>query len=114
MLFDDKTLVDEECELWRVDEFWKLKELNTTLLDKIDDLWLTLAYGPKGLGMPLHGYQSKFEKVGMRAMNEFRRQHITPDKITVLGSGINNHDEFVDALRPYFEVVEARSAPERE
>lgn len=50
----------------------------------------------------------------MRAMNEFRRQHITPNRIIVMASGINNHDEFVEAVRPYFEVVQARSAPERE
>lgn len=56
MLFDDKTLVDEECELWRVDEHWKLRELNLTNLDRINELWLNLAYGPKGLGLPLNGY----------------------------------------------------------
>lgn len=114
MLFDDKTLIDEECSLWRVDEYWKLKELNSCNKTKLNDLWLTLAYGPKGLGMPLNGYQSKFQNVGMRAMNEFRRQHVTPGRVIVMASGINNHDEFVEAVRPYFEVVGTRSAPERE
>jgi hypothetical protein len=45
MMFDDRTLIDEECSLWRVDEYWKLRELNANHLDKLNDLWLTLAYG---------------------------------------------------------------------
>ena len=59
-VLDEKTVIDEECAMWRVDEYWKLRELNLTHDQRLKDLWLTLAYGQKGLGMPLNGYQSHF------------------------------------------------------
>lgn len=36
LVLDEKTIIDEECAMWRVDEYWKLRELNDTLLTKIE------------------------------------------------------------------------------
>ena len=56
VVLDEKTTIDEECAMWRVDEYWKLREMKLTHDQRLKELWLTLAYGPTGLGMPLNGY----------------------------------------------------------
>ena len=47
-------------------------------------------------------------------MQEFRKTYITPASMTVAGVGIDHHDEFVEAIKPYFEMLDRVDAPERE
>jgi predicted Zn-dependent peptidase len=105
MVLDDKTVIDEEAAHWRADEYFKLRELNKTHKNWIEDNWLTAAYGPTGLGMPLSGFHSQFQSIGYSHLNHFRKQNATPDRIIILAAGINNHDEFVQAVSPYFKHI---------
>jgi len=103
MVLDDKTVIDEEAAQWRADEYFKLRELMSTHATNIEDQWLTAAYGLKDLGMPLSGFQSKFQNIGYSHINHFREHFATPDRMLVMGLGINNHEEFVTAVTPYFQ-----------
>lgn len=103
MVLDDKTVVDEEAAHWRADEYFKLRALTATHLTNIEDQWLTAAYGLKDLGMPLAGFHSKFQNIGYTHLNHFREHFATPDRMVVMGLGINNHEEFVAAVTPYFQ-----------
>jgi predicted Zn-dependent peptidase len=111
---DEKTVADEEAAQWRIDEFWKLKEFNSSLLKKARDVRNTVAYGHKGLGMPLFGVQSNFQNLGFSHLNAFRKEHATPDRMVVYGGGILNHSEFVNAVSPYFKQLKADKGPARE
>lgn len=114
LVLDEKTVIDEECAMWRVDDYWKLRELNDTHLTTINSQWLSLAYGTKGVGLPVEGYQSNFQNIGHRAMQEFRRTHVTPDRMMVLATGVDSHEEFVNSVLPYFDVLDNVPAPTRE
>lgn len=59
-LLDDKTVMDEEAATWWADEYFKLREENITNAGRIDELYMTLAYGNTGVGMPLAGFHSNY------------------------------------------------------
>mmetsp|Transcript_29273 Transcript_29273/g.52348 ORF Transcript_29273/g.52348 Transcript_29273/m.52348 type:complete len:468 (-) Transcript_29273:3548-4951(-) len=111
---DEKTVADEEAAQWRIDEFWKLNEVNSTPLSKAEHVRNTVAYGLKGLGMPIYGFQSNFQNIGCSHLNAFRKTHATPDRMVVYGAGILNHSEFVNAVSPYFVHLKADKGPARE
>ena len=105
MVLDDKTVIDEEAAQWRADEYFKLREVNRTHQSWIEENWLTAAYGATGLGMPLCGYHSQFQSIGYSHLNQFRKQNATPDRMIIMAAGINDHDEFVQAVTPYFKHI---------
>jgi predicted Zn-dependent peptidase len=113
MVLDDKTVIDEEAAQWRADEYFKLRALTATHATNIEDQWLTAAYGLKDLGMPLAGFQSKFQNIGYSHLNHFRQHFATPDRMVVMGLGVNNHEEFVTAVAPYFQHLTPAKAHAR-
>lgn len=44
-------------------------------------------------------------------MNSFRKHFITPERMIVCASGIFDHNEFVEAVRGYYEPLEPVKAP---
>ena len=113
-VLDEKTLMDEEAAQWRIDEFWKLRAVNETIPKRLEELWLSTAYGHTGFGMPLSGFESNFQNLGYSTLNSFRKTHVTPDRIIVWGAGIQSHQEFVEAVSPYFRHLEAGKGKTRE
>lgn len=105
-VLDEKTVMDEEAAQWRIDEYWKLYDINKTNKKRINDLYLTTGFGLRGYGMPLRGFQSNFQNIGSYMLNNFRKAVVTPDRILVWGSGVNNHDEFVHSITPYFQYLD--------
>lgn len=114
MTLDEKTVADEEAAHWRMDECFKLNEVNATAISKAADIRNTVAYGLRGLGMPLNGFQSNFQNLGFSHLNDFRKTNATPDRMVVYGGGISNHSEFVTAVTPYFVHLKADKGPMRE
>ena len=112
-LLDDKTVVDEEAAQWRADEYWKLRDFAGTQDDRVSSLWHSTAYGLKGLGMPLKGFPGSFHHIGYSHMNSFRRTQIVPSGLIIAAGGIKHHEEFVEAVKPYYEHLEARVKPTR-
>lgn len=105
-VLDEKTVMDEEAAQWRIDEWWKLRSVNITIPRRIEELWLSTAYGHTGFGMPLSGFESNFQNIGFYVMNSFRKNYITPGRMIVWGAGIENHADFVQAVTPYFDKLE--------
>lgn len=101
-VLDEKTLMDEEALQWRIDEYWKLREVTLTNWKKLDEIWLSVAYGYAGYGMPLSGFQSNFQNLGYYYLNQWRKAYATPDRIIVWGAGIKSHSDFVNIVTPYF------------
>ena len=62
-------------------------------------LLLTTAYGYNTLGMPKHGFESNIENIDAKMLQEFQLNNITPNRVTVIGSGVRNHQEFVDLVK---------------
>ena len=112
-VLDEKTVMDEEAAQWWADEYFKLRDENITNAGRIEELWLTLAYGNTGLGMPLPGFHSKYQNIGYSHMNSFRRDVITPDRMILVGGSVYNHDEFVDTLTPYFQFLTPKAPAPR-
>ena len=112
-VLDEKTLMDEEAAQWRADEFWKLREFNAKQEDLLKELPLTAAYGLTGLGLPLVGFQSGYQNIGYTHMNNFRSTHMTPERMIVCAAGVDSHQDFVNAARPYFEHLDNKKAPPR-
>ena len=105
-VLDEKTVMDEEAAQWRIDEFWKFRNVTLTTPKRLDELWLSVAYGYTGLGMPLSGFESNFQNIGFYYMNSFRKNYITADRIIVWGAGIQSHQEFVDTVTPYYQLLD--------
>ena len=113
VVLDEKTVMDEEAAQWRIDEYWKLRNVTLTTPKRLDELWLSTAYGLTGFGMPLSGFESNFQNIGYYYMNQFRKNYITADRILVWGAGIQSHQEFVDAVTPYYQHLDATKAKPR-
>ncbi|CAG9315819.1 unnamed protein product [Blepharisma stoltei] len=113
-VLDEKTLIDEEAAQWRTDEKFRLDEYNLTLPKKIENVWLSTAYGYKGFGNPLMGHQAHFQSIGFFMLNNWRKATITPDRIVVWGAGIDKHEEFVNTVTDYYRFIDPIKAPKRE
>ena len=57
-----------------------------------------MAYGLKGLGMPLKGIKGNITNLNAYTLQKFQLENIRPEKIIVCSSGIENHLEFVDLV----------------
>jgi len=112
-VLDEKTVIDEEAAQWRTDEKFRLDEYNLTLPKKIENVWLSTAYGYKGFGNPLMGHQAHFQSIGFYMLNNWRKAVITPDRIVVWGAGINKHEEFVNTVADYYRFIDPIKAPKR-
>ena len=105
-VLDEKTVMDEEAAQWRIDEYWKFRGVRLTTWDRLDELWLSVAYGLKGYGMPLAGFESNFQNIGYYYMNQWRKHHVTPDRMIVWAAGVKSHNEFVETVSPYFSTLD--------
>lgn len=57
-----------------------------------------LAYGLKGLGLPLLGLENH-KNLTAASLQKFQLQHIRPEKMVVCGAGIKNHEELVELVQ---------------
>ena len=101
-VLDEKTLMDEEAAQWRIDEYWKLRDFTLTNWQRLDEVWLSAAYGFSGYGMPVSGFPSNFQNIGYASMNNWRKHYATPDRMIVWAAGIKSHDDFVKIVENYF------------
>jgi len=59
---------------------------------------LKTAFGIKGLGMPLNGLKNNVSQLQAHVLQKFQLENITPERIIVVGAGIENHQEFADLV----------------
>lgn len=63
------------------------------------DLLLRTAYGYNTLGMPKLGTAGGVDNIDARSLQQFMMENITPRKCLIVGSGVNNHNEFVELVK---------------
>jgi predicted Zn-dependent peptidase len=61
-----------------------------------NDKLMSVAYGNKGLGMPLHGTKGNSKYLNANVLQKFQLENINPSRIFLCAAGIENHQEFVD------------------
>lgn len=84
---------------------------------ELNDALFATAYGLKGLGMPLLGLESNIEYLNAQKIQKFQLTNITPERIFIGGSGVENHQEFVEMVKEklrYITPIEGRKVNEVE
>ena len=66
--------------------------------EKFNDNIYTTAYGNSNLGMPLYGIKANVSNLSAFVLQKFQMEHITPERIIIGATGIENHQEFVDLV----------------
>lgn len=80
---------------------------NNSGFDVNDTLFRT-AYGLQGLGMPLLGLASNVEYLNANTLQSFQINTITPNRIVVGGSNVQNHEEFVELVQDKLSFIPAQ------
>lgn len=57
------------------------------------------AYGNSSLGMPLQGRRNNVSNLSAYVLQRFQRENITPERVVISATGIENHEEFVDLVQ---------------
>mmetsp|Transcript_24358 Transcript_24358/g.21509 ORF Transcript_24358/g.21509 Transcript_24358/m.21509 type:complete len:497 (+) Transcript_24358:73-1563(+) len=73
----------------------KLAEYLATGQEVSDNL-LKTAFGVKGLGMPINGLKNNIGNLHANVLQKFQLENINPNKVYIVGAGIENHQEFAD------------------
>ena len=63
------------------------------------EILLRTAYGYNTLGMPRSGLEHNIDNIDARMLQQFVMDNITPNKCTIVASGIKNHREYVDLVK---------------
>jgi len=66
---------------------------------------MTTAYGYNTLGMPLMGLESNIGNIDSKMLQDFQVSNITPEKTTIIGTGLRNHEEFYDLVNQTLGVL---------
>lgn len=69
------------------------------------DLVFRTAFGLGGLGMPLLGLASNIEYLNVQTLQQFQIENITPQRIFVGGSNVENHQELVELVEEKLEYM---------
>lgn len=64
-----------------------------------EELLLRTAFGYNTLGMPKLGTHGGVDSIDARSLQQFMMENITPRKCLIVGSGVHNHNEFVDLVK---------------
>lgn len=66
---------------------------------------LTTAYGYNTLGMPKEGMESNLGNLDSAVLQQFQLENITPERTTIVASGLRNHEEFYDLVNQTLGVL---------
>lgn len=68
---------------------------------------MQVAYGGKGLGMPLTGHRHNVHYLNAHVLQRFQLDNINPSRIYVAAAGLENHQEFVDLVEEKLGFMQA-------
>jgi processing peptidase subunit alpha len=111
---EPRSVVSANVSMKKMKHHHYLEQILGTGKDLNDNLFAT-AYGLKGLGMPLLGLESNIEYLNAQKIQKFQLSNITPKRIYIGGSGVDNHEEFVELVREklrYITPIEGRKVKE--
>lgn len=92
---EPKSHIQADVAMWKNSETHKVDELMGFGEDFNNSIF-KIAFGNSGLGMPLKGYKGNVDNLIVQNLQKFQIDNISPNKIIVAASGVENHDEFVD------------------
>jgi predicted Zn-dependent peptidase len=67
--------------------------------ESFNDAIYSAAFGNTTLGMPLQGRKNNVSNLTAYVLQRFQRENITPDRVVISATGIENHQEFVDLVQ---------------
>ena len=65
---------------------------------EFNDALFRSAFGLRGIGMPILGIESNIEYLNAIKIQKFQVENITPNRIFIGASNVENHEEFVDLV----------------
>lgn len=63
-----------------------------------NDTIYSTAYGQNGLGNKLYGNRSNVSNLTAYVVQNFQNTFVTPDRVVIAATGVENHQEFVDLV----------------
>jgi mitochondrial-processing peptidase subunit alpha len=66
---------------------------------------MTTAYGFNTLGMPILGFENNVNNIDSLFLQKFQLDNITPEKTTIVASGLRCHEEFFDLVNDTLGVL---------
>ena len=77
-----------------------------------DNIYST-AYGKSGLGNSLYGSRSNVANLTAYVIQNFQNTYVTPDRIVISATGVENHQEFVDLVneKMFFTQLSTKISP---
>mmetsp|Transcript_2339 Transcript_2339/g.2508 ORF Transcript_2339/g.2508 Transcript_2339/m.2508 type:complete len:494 (-) Transcript_2339:126-1607(-) len=94
---EPKSAVAADVGIWKNHETHKLEDYLQTGEDFHDQV-MQVAYGGKGLGMPLTGHRHNVNYLNAHTIQKFQMENINPSRIFVAAAGLEDHDEFVNLV----------------
>ena len=64
-----------------------------------NDAIYSAAFGNTSLGNPLQGRRNNVSNLSAYVLQRFQRENITPERVVISATGIENHQEFVDLVQ---------------
>lgn len=78
-----------------------------------NDTIYSTAYGQNGLGNKLYGNRSNVSNLTAYVVQNFQNTFVTPDRVVIAATGVENHQEFVDLVneKMFFTQLPTKSSP---
>lgn len=95
--FEPRSVVAANVGIYKNNETHKL-DAQLGGNQAFNDGIFSLAYGNKGLGMPLYGHKNNVSNLTAHVLQNFQLTNYTPDRVVICASGVENHQEFVDLV----------------
>jgi len=67
--------------------------------ESFNDAIYSAAFGNSSLGMPIQGRKNNVSNLSAYVLQRFQRENITPERVVISATGIENHQEFVDLVQ---------------
>ena len=75
---------------------------------------MQVAYGGKGLGMPLTGHRHNVNYLNAHVLQRFQLENINPSRMFIAVAGLEDHQEFVDLVEEKLGHIPSGGAKQRQ
>jgi len=103
---EPKSAVAADVGIWKNHETHKLQDYLQTGEDFHDQV-MQVAYGGKGLGMPLTGHRHNVNYLNAHTIQKFQMENINPNRVYIAAAGLESHEEFVDLVEEKLGFMQA-------
>jgi len=103
---EPRSAVAADLGIWKNQETHKLQDYLQSGEEFHNSLF-EVAYGGKGLGMPLSGHRHNVNYLNAHILQKFQLDNINPSRIYVAAAGLEDHQEFVDLVEEKLGFIQA-------